>query len=149
MWMMSPPQSVKIVSTPSLFSALATRWPPETTLASRVLRFSVSSAVVDAGAAGALIAVTKAMSRSLRLDIERLQLIRIKARLFGDRLDEVLADPAFHLAINRQQRPFPLGAFLRRKPDDLRLAAALDRVQRIDISARGDVVRKHGRLSEG
>src|SRR6516162_9067529 len=46
MSMMWPPQSVKIVSTPSFFSALATRWPPETTSASRLLRLSVSSAVV-------------------------------------------------------------------------------------------------------
>src|ERR1700722_17808759 len=46
MSMMWPPQSVKIVSTPSLFSALATRWPPEITPASRLLRCRVSSAVV-------------------------------------------------------------------------------------------------------
>src|ERR1700747_3713097 len=44
--MMWPPQSVKIVSTPSFFRALATRWPPEMTSASRLLRLSVSSAVV-------------------------------------------------------------------------------------------------------
>src|SRR6267378_8175673 len=46
MSMMCPPQSVKIVSTPSFFSALATRCPPEMTLASRLFRLSVSSAVV-------------------------------------------------------------------------------------------------------
>src|SRR5271170_2740075 len=44
--MMWPPQSVKMVSTPSFLSALATRWPPEITLASRLLRCRVSSAVV-------------------------------------------------------------------------------------------------------
>src|SRR5882762_7237206 len=46
MSMMCPPHRVKIVSTPSFFSALATRCPPEMTLASRLLRLSVSSAVV-------------------------------------------------------------------------------------------------------
>src|SRR6266436_6831261 len=46
MSMMCPPHRVKIVSTPSFFSALATKCPPEMTLASRVLRLSVSSAVV-------------------------------------------------------------------------------------------------------
>src|SRR5271165_1207421 len=49
MSMMCPPHSVKIVSTPSLLSALATRCPPDTTLASRLFCCSVSSAVVDAG----------------------------------------------------------------------------------------------------
>src|SRR5580692_6934406 len=49
MSMMCPPHSVKIVSTPSFFKALATRCPPETTLASRVFFFSVSSAVVLTG----------------------------------------------------------------------------------------------------
>src|ERR1700679_1547588 len=44
--MMCPPHRVKMVSTPSFFSALATRWPPEITLASRIFRCSVSSAVV-------------------------------------------------------------------------------------------------------
>src|SRR5580658_8043589 len=52
MSMMWPPHSVKIVSTPSFFSAFATRCPPETTPASRLLRLSVSSAVEVAGAAG-------------------------------------------------------------------------------------------------
>src|ERR1700733_12887279 len=46
MSMIWPPQSVKMVSTPSALSALATRWPPETTLASALFFFSVSSAVV-------------------------------------------------------------------------------------------------------
>src|ERR1700741_2447585 len=50
--MMCPPHRVKIVSTPSFFSALATRWPPETTPASRLLRCRGSSAVLDAAAAG-------------------------------------------------------------------------------------------------
>src|ERR1017187_4534987 len=45
--MMWPPQRVKIVSTPSLLSALATKWPPEMTPASRLFFCSVSSAVVD------------------------------------------------------------------------------------------------------
>src|SRR3982074_2040936 len=45
--MMCPPQSVKIVSTPSFFSALATRWPPEATPASRLFLCRVSSAVLD------------------------------------------------------------------------------------------------------
>src|ERR1019366_2386926 len=51
MSMIWPPQSVKIVSTPSFLSALATRWPPETTLLSRSFCFSVSSAVVVRGSA--------------------------------------------------------------------------------------------------
>src|SRR6185312_2768358 len=46
MSMMCPPQSVKIVSTPSFFRAFATRCPPETTLASRLFCWRVSSAVV-------------------------------------------------------------------------------------------------------
>src|SRR5215831_4295736 len=49
MSMMWPPQRVKIVSTPSDFSALATRCPPETMLGSALLRASVSSAVVLTG----------------------------------------------------------------------------------------------------
>src|SRR2546425_2783702 len=85
----------------------------------------------------------------LCLDIERLQLIRIKTRLLVDRLDEVLADPALHLAMDRHQRPLPLDALLRRKSDDLRLAAALDRLQRIDIGPCGYVVRKDGRVTKG
>src|SRR3974390_3146944 len=55
MSMMWPPQSVKIVSTPSFLSALATKWPPETTLASRVFCFSVSSAVVVPRTSAALL----------------------------------------------------------------------------------------------
>src|SRR3954466_6379740 len=47
MSMIWPPQRVKIVSTPSFFSAFATRWPPEATPASRLFRRRVSSAVVD------------------------------------------------------------------------------------------------------
>src|SRR5580700_1568290 len=46
MSMMCPPHRVKMVSTPSFFRALATRCPPEMTSASRLLRLSVSSAVV-------------------------------------------------------------------------------------------------------
>src|SRR5579859_709296 len=49
MSMMWPPQSVKMVSTPSFFRALATKWPPEITFASRLLRCRVSSAVVALG----------------------------------------------------------------------------------------------------
>src|ERR1700736_6879534 len=45
--MMCPPHSVKIVSTPSFFSAFATRWPPEATPASRLFLCRVSSGVVD------------------------------------------------------------------------------------------------------
>src|SRR5580704_3667376 len=51
--MMWPPQSVKIVSTPSLLSARATRWPPEINVASLLFGRSVSSAVLDAGAPAA------------------------------------------------------------------------------------------------
>src|SRR5579863_4937081 len=47
--MMWPPQRVKMVSTPSFFSALATKCPPDTTLASRLFRCRVSSAVVALG----------------------------------------------------------------------------------------------------
>ncbi len=42
MSMIWPPHSVKIVSTPSFFSALATRWPPEMTPASLLYLASVS-----------------------------------------------------------------------------------------------------------
>src|SRR5438270_1956125 len=58
MSMMWPPQSVKMVSTPSFFRALATRWPPEMTLVSRLLRLSVSSAVVVLRVSGDLVAVS-------------------------------------------------------------------------------------------
>src|SRR5438270_3403644 len=93
MSMMCPPHSVKIVSTPSLFSALATRWPPEMTVESRVLRLRVSSAVVvDAVVVGARGAMTEAMYRSFCWDIERLQLLRIKTRRFVDWLDQAGAD---------------------------------------------------------
>src|SRR3954451_19855347 len=47
MSMIWPPQRVKIVSTPSFFSAFATRWPPEATPACRLFRCRVSSAVVE------------------------------------------------------------------------------------------------------
>src|SRR5579872_5455281 len=50
--MMCPPHSVKMVSTPSFFSAFATRCPPETTPASRLFFCRVSSAVVVAGLDG-------------------------------------------------------------------------------------------------
>src|ERR1019366_10507768 len=50
MSMIWPPHSVKIVSTPSFLSALATRWPPETRAASLLFGRSVSSAVVAIGA---------------------------------------------------------------------------------------------------
>src|ERR1700712_1760169 len=46
MSMIWPPHRVKIVSTPSAFSALATRWPPDSTLPSRRFCASVSSAVL-------------------------------------------------------------------------------------------------------
>src|SRR6266542_6343801 len=65
MSMMWPPHSVKIVSTPSLFSAFATRCPPETTFASRVFCFSVSSAVV-VGVATGRVAVSTDIVCSLR-----------------------------------------------------------------------------------
>src|ERR1700730_2295047 len=45
MSMMWPPHSVKIVSTPSFLSALATSLPPEITLPTLFFCFSVSSAV--------------------------------------------------------------------------------------------------------
>src|ERR1700722_4690655 len=53
MSMMWPPQSVKIVSTPSFLSARATRWPPDIRAASLLFGRSVSSAVVGVGALGA------------------------------------------------------------------------------------------------
>src|ERR1700733_13408845 len=53
MSMMWPPHNVKMVSTPSFLSAFATRWPPETTAASRLLGCKVLSAVVVAGVAAA------------------------------------------------------------------------------------------------
>src|SRR5882757_7477638 len=49
MSMMWPPHSVKIVSTPSFFSARATRCPPEITSALRDFCLSVSSAVPAVG----------------------------------------------------------------------------------------------------
>src|SRR5258706_16383942 len=49
MSMIWPPHSVKIVSTPSFFSARATRCPPEITSALRDFCLSVSSAVLAAG----------------------------------------------------------------------------------------------------
>src|SRR5665213_329438 len=49
MSMIWPPQSVKMVSTPSFLSALATKCPPETSAASWLLGRSVSSAVVAIG----------------------------------------------------------------------------------------------------
>src|ERR1700693_965570 len=54
MSMMCPPQSVKIVSTPSFLSALATRGPPDTSAASLLLGLRVSSAVVEVPALGAV-----------------------------------------------------------------------------------------------
>src|SRR5437016_9723851 len=65
MSMMCPPHRVKIVSTPSFLSALATRCPPEMTLASRLLRLSVSSAVVVALLSVVLVAVSS-MDASIR-----------------------------------------------------------------------------------
>src|SRR2546429_8926552 len=89
MSMLGPPHSVKIVSTPSLFSALATRWPPEMTVESRVLRLRVSSAGgVDAVVVGGRGAMTEAMYRSFCWDIERLQLLRIKTHRFVDWLGQ-------------------------------------------------------------
>src|SRR2546427_12837999 len=58
MSMMWPPQSVKMVSTPSFFRALATRWPPEMTPVSRLLRLSVSSAVLVLRVSAGLVAVS-------------------------------------------------------------------------------------------
>src|SRR4029077_1065411 len=52
MSMICPPHSVKMVSTPSALRALATRWPPEMTFASRLFCCSVSSAVLRASALG-------------------------------------------------------------------------------------------------
>src|SRR5882762_6989256 len=56
-----PPHRVKIVSTPSFLSALATKCPPEMTLASRVFRLSVSSAVVVPLLSAVLVAVVSSM----------------------------------------------------------------------------------------
>src|ERR1700689_2458389 len=53
MSMMWPPHNVKIVSTPSFLSAFATRCPPETTAASRLLGCKVLSAVVVAAVVAA------------------------------------------------------------------------------------------------
>src|SRR5690242_12845241 len=69
--MMWPPQSVKIVSTPSLFSAFATRWPPEMTSASRLLRLSVSSAVVVVLPSAVLGAVSSITASILQLVCDR------------------------------------------------------------------------------
>src|SRR5579863_8811110 len=52
MSMMWPPHRVKIVSTPSFLRAFATRWPPETSVASLLFGRSVSSAVVELVALG-------------------------------------------------------------------------------------------------
>src|ERR1700733_887225 len=53
MSMMWPPHNVKMVSTPSFLSAFATRCPPETTAASRLLGCKVLSAVVVAAVVAA------------------------------------------------------------------------------------------------
>src|SRR5215472_17796335 len=65
MSMMCPPQRVKIVSTPSFFSALATRWPPEMTSASRLLRLSVSSAVVELPLLSAVLGAVSSITASI------------------------------------------------------------------------------------
>src|SRR5918996_5890965 len=69
MSMIWPPHSVKIVSTPSFFRALAARWPPEMTLASVLRCFSVSVAVVDMiPLAPSRVRLARLLARRLRLD---------------------------------------------------------------------------------
>jgi hypothetical protein len=58
----------EIVSTPSALSALATRWPPEMTFASVLLRLSVSSAVVVSRALA--LTAASAMGISLRCIVQ-------------------------------------------------------------------------------
>src|SRR2546423_8450886 len=70
MSMMCPPHRVKMVSTPSFFSALATRCPPEMTSALRLFRLSVSSAVVVALPSVVLVAVSS-MDASIRNNCPR------------------------------------------------------------------------------
>src|SRR4029077_1983893 len=71
MSMMCPPHRVKTVSTPSFFSALATRCPPEITLASRDLRLSVSSAVVVPLPSVVLVAVSSMDPPFVTLNLRR------------------------------------------------------------------------------
>src|SRR6476646_3504987 len=62
--MMWPPHRVKMVSTPSFLSALATSRPPETTLASRLFLCSVSVAVDMIGAFPSSSIHSQGMSRA-------------------------------------------------------------------------------------
>src|SRR6266513_1905258 len=70
MSMMCPPHRVKMVSTPSFFSALATRCPPEMTSALRLFRLRVSSAVVVPRLSVVLVAVSS-MDASIRNNCPR------------------------------------------------------------------------------
>src|SRR6516225_9593151 len=87
MSMMCPPHSVKMVSTPSFLRALATRWPPETTLGSALLRARVSWAVASVD----LTACAVAMKTSLALpDESSVQMIGVARGMLG-KAERVLA----------------------------------------------------------
>src|SRR5205807_51900 len=59
--------------------------------------------------------------------------LRLEAGLLVHRLDDVLADAAFLLAMNDHQRFFPGRLFLRGERDHLRLAGLLHAFERVVI----------------
>src|ERR1700752_2648098 len=111
---------------------------------SRAFCLSVSSAVV----VGALTAVTADMVRSSDGIFGDLRLGGIEAGFLVNRLDQLFADLAFHLAMDGKERLLPLGALLLGKPDDPGFAAALDRLQRVVVGLGGDVVGEYRRVTQ-
>src|SRR5919106_5457225 len=89
---MCPPQSVKIVSTPSFFRALAARWPPEMTTVSVLFLWRVSVAVVVMARPSSILRDSGTPS-----DRQRLELLGLDPRLLHMvvKLERVLADQPF------------------------------------------------------
>src|SRR3984893_504356 len=124
MSMMCPPHRVKIVSTPSFFSALATRCPPEMTLASRLFRLSVSSAVVVALLSVVLVAVSS-MDTSIQ---------QLSAAVEARRRSVAPGKPSIAPGVDPQRRRSS-GAW----PEERHLQASASRQLRRGINARGPI----------
>src|SRR5919106_1443068 len=123
--MIWPPHSVKIVSTPSFFRALAARWPPEMTLASVLRCFSVSVAVVDMiPLAPSRVRLARLLARRLRLDPGALH-VRVQ-------IQRMLAHQALgQLGVARFERFDDVGVIDDRAPHPIALGhgARADRAQ--------------------
>src|ERR1700674_2000574 len=72
--------------------------------------------------------------------VRRLSLLRLESGVLVNGLDDVLADPAFLLFVDCEQRFFPRGLVLRRKGDDLRLSGLLYALECVLVLFFGDIV---------